>query len=103
MSENDNLTLHTDFYEINMMATYFEKHMENRHAVFEVFFRKLPFGNGYAVFAGLEHVIQYIQELNFSDDDIAYLQKVTDYPSEFLEYLRTFKFKGTFARLMKAI
>lgn len=95
MSENDNLTLHTDFYEINMMATYFEKHMENRHAVFEVFFRKLPFGNGYAVFAGLEHVIQYIQELNFSDDDIAYLQKVTDYPSEFLEYLRTFKFKGT--------
>lgn len=49
MSENDNLTLHTDFYEINMMATYFEKHMENRHAVFEVFFRKLPFGNGYAV------------------------------------------------------
>lgn len=95
MSENDNLTLHTDFYEINMMATYFEKHMENRHAVFEVFFRKLPFGNGYAVFAGLEHVIQYIQGLNFSDDDIAYLQKVTDYPSEFLEYLRTFKFKGT--------
>lgn len=95
MSENDNLTLHTDFYEINMMATYFEKHMENRHAVFEVFFRKLPFGNGYAVFAGLEHVIQYIQELNFSDDDIAYLQKVTDYPSEFLEYLRNFKFKGT--------
>lgn len=94
MSEHDNLTLHTDFYEINMMATYFQKHMENRRAVFEVFFRKLPFGNGYAVFAGLEHIIQYIENLNFTDDDIDYLREVTDYPDNFLEYLRNFKFKG---------
>ncbi|GHP15238.1 nicotinate phosphoribosyltransferase [Lentilactobacillus fungorum] len=95
MSENDNLTLHTDFYEINMMATYFERHMENRHAVFEVFFRKLPFGNGYAVFAGLEHVIQYIENLHFTDSDIDYLKDVTDYPDSFLTYLRHFKFQGT--------
>jgi nicotinate phosphoribosyltransferase len=95
MSENDNLTLHTDFYEINMMATYFERHMENRHAVFEVFFRKLPFGNGYAVFAGLEHVIQYIENLHFTDSDIDYLRDVTDYPDSFLTYLRHFKFQGT--------
>ncbi len=95
MSEHDNLTLHTDFYEINMMATYFEKHMENRKAVFEVFFRKLPFGNGYAVFAGLEHIIQYIENLKFNDDDIDYLRQVTDYPDSFLEYLRNFEFKGS--------
>ncbi|PAK80188.1 nicotinate phosphoribosyltransferase [Lentilactobacillus parakefiri] len=95
MSEHDNLTLHTDFYEINMMATYFEKHMENRKAVFEVFFRKLPFGNGYAVFAGLEHIISYIENLQFTDDDIDYLREVTDYPDSFLEYLRNFEFKGT--------
>ncbi|AEB73748.1 nicotinate phosphoribosyltransferase [Lentilactobacillus buchneri] len=95
MSEDDNLTLHTDFYEINMMATYFEKHMENRKAVFEVFFRKLPFGNGYAVFAGLEHIISYIENLQFTDDDIDYLREVTDYPDSFLEYLRNFEFKGT--------
>lgn len=95
MSEDDNLTLHTDFYEINMMATYFEKHMENRKAVFEVFFRKLPFGNGYAVFAGLEHIISYIKNLQFTDDDIDYLREVTDYPDSFLEYLRNFEFKGT--------
>lgn len=95
MSENNNLTLHTDFYEINMMATYFEKHMENRHAVFEAFFRKLPFGNGYAVFAGLEHIIQYIENLHFTDSDIDYLKEVTDYPDSFLNYLRNFKFKGT--------
>ncbi|MFT8389518.1 MAG: nicotinate phosphoribosyltransferase [Lentilactobacillus hilgardii] len=95
MPKFDNLTLHTDLYEINMMATYFEKHMQNRHAVFEVFFRKLPFGNGYAVFAGLQHVIEYIQGLNFTDDDIDYLQEVTNYPTDFLDYLRHFKFKGT--------
>lgn len=95
MSENNNLTLHTDFYEINMMTTYFEKHMENRHAVFEAFFRKLPFGNGYAVFAGLEHIIQYIENLHFTDSDIDYLKEVTDYPDSFLNYLRNFKFKGT--------
>ncbi|KRL54236.1 nicotinate phosphoribosyltransferase [Lentilactobacillus parakefiri DSM 10551] len=78
-----------------MMATYFEKHMENRKAVFEVFFRKLPFGNGYAVFAGLEHIIQYIENLKFNDDDIDYLRQVTDYPDSFLEYLRNFEFKGS--------
>ena len=94
MSDETNLTLHTDFYEINMMATYFEKNMENRHAVFEVFFRNLPFGNGYAVYAGLEHIIKYINELNFTDEDIDYLREVTDYPESFLEYLRNFKFKG---------
>ncbi len=95
MPKFDNLTLHTDFYEINMMATYFEKHMQDRHAVFEVFFRKLPFGNGYAVFAGLQHVIEYIQGLNFTDDDIDYLRQATNYSPEFLEYLRHFQFQGT--------
>ncbi|GAF37272.1 nicotinate phosphoribosyltransferase [Lentilactobacillus farraginis] len=95
MPKFDNLTLHTDFYEINMMATYFEKHMQDRHAVFEVFFRKLPFGNGYAVFAGLQHMVEYVQNLNFTDDDIAYLREVTNYSTDFLEYLRNFKFQGT--------
>lgn len=95
MPESDNLTLHTDAYEINMMDTYFEQGIENRHAVFEVYFRKLPFGNGYAVFAGLEHVIDYIQNINFTEDDISYLKSVGDYSPAFLEYLRNFKFKGT--------
>lgn len=76
MPEIDNLTLHTDAYEINMMDTYFEQGIENRHAVFEAYFRKLPFGNGYAVFAGLEHVIDYIQNIHFTEDDISYLKSV---------------------------
>ncbi|MDU4517979.1 MAG: nicotinate phosphoribosyltransferase, partial [Lactococcus lactis] len=52
--QDDSLTLHTDLYQINMMQTYFELGRHQRHAVFEVFFREMPFKNGYAVFAGLE-------------------------------------------------
>ena len=95
MPESDNLTLHTDAYEINMMDTYFEQGIQNRHAVFEAYFRKLPFGNGYAVFAGLEHVIDYIQNIHFTEDDISYLKSVGDYSPAFLEYLKKFEFKGT--------
>ncbi|ANZ58580.1 nicotinate phosphoribosyltransferase [Fructilactobacillus lindneri] len=91
----DNLTMHTDDYEINMMATYFEKNMQNRHAVFEVYFRDMPFGNGYAVFAGLEHVVDYINNIKFTDSDVDYLREHGDYSEKFLEYLRNFKFKGT--------
>lgn len=95
MPENENLTLHTDAYEINMMDTYFEQGIWQRHAVFEAYFRKLPFGNGYAVFAGLEHIIDYIKNLHFTEDDINYLASVSDYSPAFLEYLRNFEFKGT--------
>ncbi|MHA8110680.1 nicotinate phosphoribosyltransferase [Lactobacillaceae bacterium Melli_B4] len=90
-----NLTLHTDYYEINMMQTYFSEGLADRHAVFEVFFRKMPFKNGYAVFAGLEHVIDYINNLHFTEEDIQYLSNHGEFTSEFLNYLKNFKFKGT--------
>ncbi|USS93563.1 nicotinate phosphoribosyltransferase [Fructilactobacillus ixorae] len=92
---SDNLTLHTDDYEINMMATYFEKGMANRHAVFEVYFRKMPFANGYAVFAGLAHLIDYLQNIHFTDADIDYLRARGDYSEAFLDYLKQFQFHGT--------
>lgn len=95
LEDSTNLTLHTDDYEINMMATYFEKGMHERHSVFEVYFRNMPFGNGYAVFAGLEHVINYIQNLKFTKSDIDYLREQSGYSDEFLDYLANFKFKGT--------
>ena len=60
---DDSLALHTDLYQINMMETYWEDGIHNRKAVFEVYFRKLPFGNGYAVFAGLEKVIEFLKNL----------------------------------------
>lgn len=86
--------MHTDAYEINMMQTYFEKGIQNRRAVFEMFFRKMPFENGYAIFAGLERVINYIKNLNFTDDDIEFLRSTGNYSDEFLEYLRNFSFRG---------
>jgi nicotinate phosphoribosyltransferase len=92
---DDSYTLHTDLYQINMMLTYWQEGIHNRQAVFECYFREMPFGNGYAIFAGLEHVVRFIQQLSFTDSDIAYLREVEDYPEEFLTYLKNFKFTGT--------
>lgn len=92
---DDSYTLHTDLYQINMMLTYWQEGIHNRQAVFECYFREMPFGNGYAIFAGLEHVVRFIQQLSFTDSDIAYLREAEDYPEEFLTYLKNFKFTGT--------
>ncbi|TXK89959.1 nicotinate phosphoribosyltransferase, partial [Parageobacillus sp. SY1] len=92
---DDSFTLHTDLYQINMAETYWEDGIHQRKAVFEVFFRKLPFGNGYAVFAGLERVIQYLQNFRFTESDIDYLRSELGYRDDFLEYLKTVRFTGT--------
>jgi nicotinate phosphoribosyltransferase len=91
----DNLTLHTDKYQINMMYAHWIQGTMNDRAVFELIFRKLPFGNGYAVFAGLERVVKYIQSLHFGDEEIAYLRTQEEqYKEEFLQELRSFRFTG---------
>ncbi|MBC6388942.1 nicotinate phosphoribosyltransferase [Lactobacillus kunkeei] len=100
-NEFDNLTLHTDAYEINMMQTYFQAGLQDRRAVFEVYFRKMPFENGFAIFAGLEKVIKYIKDINFTDDDIEFLRSQNEYTEEFLEYLRNFKFTGSIRSLVE--
>ncbi len=92
---DDSLTLHTDAYQINMIQTYWEQGIHNKNAVFEVFFRDMPFHNGYAIFAGLERVVKYVQQLHFTDSDLAYLKESEHYPDDFLDYLRHFKFSGT--------
>lgn len=92
---DDSLTLHTDLYQINMVETYWRDGMHNKRAVFELFFRKLPFGNGYAVFAGLEKVIQFIQGFRFSEEDLGYLQNEVGYKEDFIQYLREIRFTGT--------
>ncbi|MED1471731.1 nicotinate phosphoribosyltransferase [Bacillus salipaludis] len=97
---DDSLTLHTDLYQINMTETYWRDGIHNKRAVFELFFRKLPFGNGYAVFVGLEKVIQYIQGFRFSEEDLAYLKNEVGYEDDFLSYLKELRFTGTI-RAMK--
>lgn len=92
---DDSLALHTDAYELSMMQTYWKEGMGNRRAVFEAFFRKMPFDNGYAVYVGLDHIIRYIKNLKFTDSDIEYLKSTDQFDNDFLEYLRNFKFTGT--------
>ncbi|GLI83363.1 nicotinate phosphoribosyltransferase [Rossellomorea marisflavi] len=91
---DDSLALHTDLYQINMTKAYWDDNFHNRKAVFEVFFRKLPFGNGYAVFAGLERIIEFVKKFQFSDSDIDYLREL-GYEEEFLQYLKEMRFTGT--------
>lgn len=93
--QDDSLTLHTDLYQINMTETYWRDGIHNKRAVFELFFRKLPFGNGYAVFAGLEKVIQFIQDFRFTDEDIKYLKNEVGYKDDFLAFLKDLRFTGT--------
>lgn len=92
---DDSLTLHTDLYQINMMQTYWELGRADLHAVFECYFREMPFNHGYAVFAGLERLVNYLENLTFNDSDIAYLRGLEVYPEGFLEYLQSFEFKAT--------
>ncbi|GEO47585.1 nicotinate phosphoribosyltransferase [Companilactobacillus kimchii] len=93
--QDEDLTLHTDYYELNMMYTYWKKGLHNRRAVFEVYFRSLPFDNGFAVFAGLEHVVDYLKNLSFSDSDIEYLREYGEYDEEFLRWLKDMQFSCT--------
>lgn len=94
MNYND-LTLHTDKYQINMMYAHWKQGSGDRKAVFEVFFRKMPFGGGYAVFAGLERIVKYLRQLSFGDEEIRYLREQEErYEEAFLEELRRFRFTG---------
>ncbi|MFS0864345.1 nicotinate phosphoribosyltransferase [Fredinandcohnia sp. 179-A 10B2 NHS] len=91
---DDSLALHTDLYQINMSETYWREGVHNRRAVFEVNFRKLPFGNGYAVYAGLERIIDFLKNFKFTESDIEYLRE-EGYQDDFLEYLKELRFTGT--------
>lgn len=91
---DDSLALHTDLYEINMAKSYWEDGIHERKAVFEVYFRKLPFGNGYAIFAGLEKIIQFLKNFRFAESDIAYLREEIGYSEDFLNYLKSLRFTG---------
>ncbi|KUP09766.1 nicotinate phosphoribosyltransferase [Bacillus coahuilensis m2-6] len=91
---DDSLALHTDLYQINMTESYWNDGMHTRKAVFDLYFRKLPFHNGYGVFAGLERIIEYVKNFTFSQSDLDYLKEVVGYDEPFLEYLSTLRFTG---------
>lgn len=91
---NQRLELVADFYEYTMANGYFNKNMQDRIAYFDVFFRKVPDEDGYAIVAGLEQIINYIRNLSFDEEDISYLRKQNKFSEEFLNYLENFRFTG---------
>src|SRR6056297_2141278 len=85
---------YTDQYELTMGQVYFHKGQKNDTAIFDYFFRKLPFKGGYAIFAGLENFLQALQKFRFNNEDIDFLRDEGMDP-EYLEYLKDFRFSGT--------
>lgn len=89
-----NLSMLTDFYELTMMQGFFLSNMANKTAVFDLYYRKNPFGNGYVIATGLEQAIDYIMNISFSDEDIKFLRSQNCFCKRFLDYLKNFKFTG---------
>lgn len=87
-----NLTLLTDFYELTMSNGYFVHGYQEQIAVFDMFFRKIPDSAGFAIFVGLEQMVDYLQNLHFTDGDIEYLRSMKQFDEGFLEYLASFQF-----------
>lgn len=95
MQHNErNLSMVMDFYEMTMSNGYFVDQNQNARVAFDVFYRKNPDRAGFSIFAGLEQIIDYIENLHFEDDDIAYLREQDLFSEEFLSYLKEFSFQG---------
>ncbi len=88
-----NYTLLTDFYELTMANGYMKNGMGDKIAYFDMYYRKAPDGGGFAIAAGLEQLINYFENLKFTDEDIEYLRSKGIFDEQFLEYLRNFKFE----------
>ncbi len=89
-----NITMLTDFYEITMMQGYLKTGEGKKKAVFDLFYRNNPNNGGYSICAGLSQVIDYIQNISFTDEDISYLDKFSIFDRDFLDFLKNFRFSG---------
>ncbi|MDO4552558.1 MAG: nicotinate phosphoribosyltransferase [Bacillota bacterium] len=89
---NGNLTMLTDFYELTMANGYFRHRMKDKIAYFDLFFRSIPDGGGFAIMAGLEQAVEYLQNLKFTEEDLSFLRETGLFNEDFLEYLRNFEF-----------
>jgi nicotinate phosphoribosyltransferase len=95
MEQNTNLTTFTDLYQLTMMYGYYKSGKMDEEVVFDLFFRKNPFGNGYTIAAGLETLVDYIKQLSFSHETIDYLKSTGLFEDEeFFKELRNFRFTG---------
>lgn len=94
-----NLTMLMDFYELTMSNGYFKSNNKDTLVCFDMFFRKCPDGGGFVIAAGLEQLIEYIENLRFTEEDINYLRGRDLFEEEFLEYLKNFKFTGNISAI----
>lgn len=94
MGDRRNISMVMDLYELTMSNGYFLESDEGDLATFDVFFRRIPDNGGYAVFAGLEQIVEYIEDMHFDDDDIAYLRSLDMFDDRFLDFLRDYRFRG---------
>ncbi|MFQ6342809.1 nicotinate phosphoribosyltransferase [Campylobacter sp. VTCC 70190] len=92
--KKENLALLCDFYEFTMSQGYFKQGLRDRICYFDVFFRKVPDGGAFAIFAGLEDILDFVSHLSFSEDDIEFLRKQELFDEDFLAFLSEFKFEG---------
>ena len=93
-SENRNLTMVMDLYELTMANGYFNSGDKESKVAFDVFYRRNPDKGGFAIFAGLEQIVEYIENLHFAEEDIAYLRSLGIFTEDFLIYLKDFEFRG---------
>ena len=84
----------TDLYQLTMLAGYFEKEMHQTPAVFDLFFRESPFRGNFAIFAGLETALEQLEQLHFTEPELAYLDSLSLFKVEFLDFLSRFRFRG---------
>ena len=91
----ENKTLMTYYYELTMAKTYFDEGDKDKVMYFDIFFRQNPMNGGYTVAAGIDEIIDYVNNLKFSEEDIDYLRSTGDFNEEFLNYLKDFKFTGS--------
>ncbi len=89
-----NLTLLTDLYQLTMLNGYFEKNIHEDIVVFDMFFRKNACNGGYTIICGIDQLVEYINNLHFSDDDLKYLKSLNLFSDRFLDFLKDFKFTG---------
>ena len=90
----ENKTMMTDFYELTMAQTYFDKGEQNKKVYFDIFFRTNPFNGGYAIMGGLDNIVEYINNFKINEEEINYLRNTGKFKEEFLEYLKNLKFTG---------
>ena len=98
MIDNYNLTMLADFYELTMANGYYHSDVRDCEACFDMFFRKVPDGGGFAIMAGVEQLVKYLDNLHFTAEDIEYLRSKEQFSEEFLAYLKEFDFKCEIGR-----